>query len=974
MKIYILHIVLFFCITQQLYSQDDGVVAFNIPSRNSLKFNRHFINPTFSFVREQNKYISFNNKREWAQFDNAPQTYLFSYSGRFRENIGAGVTLFQQDYGVLTTFGGVLNFAYNAVLDRESNLTFGLNLGFYKSGINEGNVITNSPEPSLENFPSNSIITINPGINYGTEFLDFGVSINNLVSYNLASSKMIEDDPEQGFQAYIMYTGYLNSRGFFDESRFSSLIRSEFQKDQTVISGMVMLMVPKGFWAQAGYNSLYTLSAGIGLNITTQIAIEYNYGKGVGGFSAFGNAHDITLAYKFENRNRYAYSGDDDEEGLLMSTTKKRKSNVNRRRSSKSTSSKKKKPVVTKNNNVNSDKVAEEKQVKLAEATRVKAEQEEQARIAESARIKAEAEAQAKLEAAARVKVEQEEQARIAESARIKAEAEAQTKLAEAARVKVEQEEQARIAESARIKAEAEAQVKLEVAARVKAEQEEQARIAESARIKAEAEAQTKLEAATRLKAEQEEQARIAEVARIKAEAEAQTKSAEAARVKVEQEEQARIAESARIKAEAEAQVKLEAAARVKAEQEEQARIAEVARIKAEAEAQAKLEAAVRVKAEQEEQARIAESARIKAEAEAQVKLAEAARVKVEQEEQARIAEVARIKAEAEAQAKLEAAVRVKAEQEEQARIVESANAKAEEEAKINEILLDEVLIKFKKSTESSKNTQQKLLNKLSEKVAAKQQDLNDLIKENDLSEKGIFSAPKAFKSVSAENNAIEALKLEIDNSIELRNTKITEIESLYKERLKKVKSKDDLVNIEYLNVIKALKIEQLQAKNIKKNLVSTLEDIKVATDFERRRRIKRAAYDNENDRYNKDRATLERIKKFTDLSTEPLTKQDFNHGEELSNIQIVKDVNNVEEGYYLVVAVHIDVSKRDEFLKKAVAAGENNINFFFDVNTSKYYIYYEKFDNIGQAKSSLDTNKGSKPYNSKMSMVKIEN
>ena len=814
MKIYILHIVLFFCITQQLYSQDDGVVAFNIPSRNSLKFNRHFINPTFSFVREQNKYISFNNKREWAQFDNAPQTYLFSYSGRFRENIGAGVTLFQQDYGVLTTFGGVLNFAYNAVLDRESNLTFGLNLGFYKSGINEGNVITNSPEPSLENFPSNSIITINPGINYGTEFLDFGVSINNLVSYNLASSKMIEDDPEQGFQAYIMYTGYLNSRGFFDESRFSSLIRSEFQKDQTVISGMVMLMVPKGFWAQAGYNSLYTLSAGIGLNITTQIAIEYNYGKGVGGFSAFGNAHDITLAYKFENRNRYAYSGDDDEEGLLMSTTKKRKSNVNRRRSSKSTSSKKKKPVVTKNNNVNSDKVAEEKQVKLAEATRVKA------------------------------------------------------------------------------------------------EQEEQARIAESARIKAEAEAQTKLEAATRLKAEQEEQARIAEVARIKAEAEAQTKSAEAARVKVEQEEQARIAESARIKAEAEAQVKLEAAARVKAEQEEQARIAEVARIKAEAEAQAKLEAAVRVKAEQEEQARI----------------------------------------------------------------VESANAKAEEEAKINEILLDEVLIKFKKSTESSKNTQQKLLNKLSEKVAAKQQDLNDLIKENDLSEKGIFSAPKAFKSVSAENNAIEALKLEIDNSIELRNTKITEIESLYKERLKKVKSKDDLVNIEYLNVIKALKIEQLQAKNIKKNLVSTLEDIKVATDFERRRRIKRAAYDNENDRYNKDRATLERIKKFTDLSTEPLTKQDFNHGEELSNIQIVKDVNNVEEGYYLVVAVHIDVSKRDEFLKKAVAAGENNINFFFDVNTSKYYIYYEKFDNIGQAKSSLDTNKGSKPYNSKMSMVKIEN
>ena len=173
---------------------------------------------------------------------------------------------------------------------------------------------------------------------------------------------------------------------------------------------------------------------------------------------------------------------------------------------------------------------------------------------------------------------------------------------------------------------------------------------------------------------------------------------------------------------------------------------------------------------------------------------------------------------------------------------------------------------------------------------------------------------------------------------------------------------------------IQTLKSEQQQAININQNLVSTLKDINEATDFERRRRIKRAAYDNEDDRYNKDRAALARIKKFTDPSTKPLTKEDFDHGEELSNIQIVKDVNNVEDGYYLVLAVHNDVSKRDEFLKKAVAAGEKNINFFFDVNTSKYYIYYENFDNIGQAKSSLDNNKGSKPYNSKMSMVKIEN
>ena len=780
MKKHLLHIVLFFCITQHLYSQEDGVVAFNIPVRNSLKFNRHIVNPTFSFVREQNKYISFNNKREWAQFDDAPQTYLFGYSGRFRENIGAGVSLFQQNYGVLTTFGGVLNFAYNAVLSRDSNLTFGVNLGFYKSGINEGSVITNFPDASLDNFPSNSIITINPGINYGTGFLDFGVSINNLVSYNLTTSNMIENNPEQSVQGHIMYTGYLNSRGFFDESRFSGLVRSEFQKDQTVISGLVMLMVPKGIWGQAGYNTLYGLSAGVGLNITSQIAIEYNYEKAIGDLSSFGNSHDITVAFKFNNRERYDYSGDDAEEALLISSNKKTGYAAKRRNSSKTQTRKKAKPVEAKISEINSDEIVT---------------------------------------------------------------------------AKVDNQTEDELANKKIL--------------------EEQAKLAEVERIKDEGEAKVKQEAEALVKEEQEEQARIAEAAIERAEEEAKAKQIEDARVKAQQEEQARIAEAARIEADKVA------------------------------------------KAQQEEQTRIAETARVKAEEE-----------KIEEEK----------------------------------------------EEKIGEIALDEVLIEFKKSTEAFKNAQESLLDKLSDKIASKNQDLNELKEENDLSEQGIYKAPKAFKSVSAENAVIESLKLEIDNSIILGETKISEIEALYRERLKKVKSRDDSVNVEYLNTIQALKSEQQQAINIKQNLISTLDDIKEATDFERRRRIKRAAYDNEDDRYNKDRATLERIKNFTNPSTEPLTKEDFDTGEALSNIEIVKDVNNVEAGYYLVVAVHNDVSKRDEFLEKAVAAGQKDINFFFNVNTNKYYIYYEKFDYIGEAKASLDTSIGSKPYNSKMSMVKIEN
>ncbi|HMB99573.1 MAG TPA: PorP/SprF family type IX secretion system membrane protein [Flavobacteriaceae bacterium] len=746
---------LLFFSAYQLYSQEDGVVALELPVRNSLKFNRFVVNPTFSFVKEDYRYVSFTNKRQWMQFDDAPQTYLFSYSGKVRENIGAGIALFQQDYGVLTTFGGVLNFAYNVTLNNESNLTFGMNLGFYKSGLNEGKVVTNFPDPSLDDIPSNFIFTVNPGINYGTTFFDFGLSINNAVAYNLKTSEMIEDNPEQSLQAHIMYTGYMNARGFFDQSKFSTLLRSEFKKDKTVISGVAMVSVPKGIWAQAGYNTLYGISAGIGLNITKQIAIEYNYENAVGDLSDLGNSHEFTLAYRFKKTERRSYFDDNEEQALFTPSRRSRRvlaSQAPKRKPRPTTTST---PVVT--NEVETDTPA---------------------------------------------------------------------------------------------------------------------------------------------------------IVTNEIENNNNTNQAEEERAIAEQETQEKLAEETRLKEEAEAQQKQEEEARIKAQQEEQDRLAEEARVKAEQEAQEKLE----------EEAKLAEQV-------AQAKAEEEARIRMEEMDEVVL------------------------------------NAQGDKNAKsMNDII---------KLTEDSKIEQQDLLIKLREKVAVKQQDLDDLKEENDLSEQGIFLEHKPFKSLSAENRAIAALQIDLDNLIKSQELKIAELERLYNDRLKEI-PENDSVNQFYSRKIQELKSEQLQAIQTKTSLTTSLETIEVATEVERKRRIRRAAYNNEQDRYQKDRATLNYIKQNTPVSNTPLKPENFDSGEVLDNIQIIKGVNNIEKGYYVVIAVHTDIEKRDEFLRKAVAAGQENIDFFFDVNTSKYYIYYEKFDSLNTANQALQA-KGSQPYNNNMSMVKIE-
>ena len=402
--------------------------------------------------------------------------------------------------------------------------------------------------------------------------------------------------------------------------------------------------------------------------------------------------------------------------------------------------------------------------------------------------------------------------------------------------------------------------------------------------------------------------------------------------------------------------------------------------------------------------------AEAKAKADEEAKLAAEAAAKAKVDEEARIAEeklkeielLAKAKADEEARLKKEAEAKAKADEE--ARI-SAAKAKADEEARIAEEKLKEIELKAKAERErleaekavqfeithkdelaktmfniielakASKQKQEDLLTRLNDAVETKNEDLKDLKEENDLSEQGIYKEPKAFKSVTAQNRVLEALKVEVDNAISERNKNIIELEKQYNNRLKNISEKNDATNEYYRNTIQELKDEQEQSVRLKVSLVSRLERINADLEFERNRRIKRALYDNEEDRYEKDRATLNQIKQNTEIGANRLLNEgDFDFGEEriLDNIQIVKDVKHVDEGYYVVLAVHNDVNKRDEFLTKTISAGQPKVDFFYDINSSKYFIYYKKFRSIEDARKAIQLD-NSKPYNSKMSIVKIE-
>ena len=919
MKNIFLSVVFFFCLLQVLHSQEGGVTSFNIPVRNSLKFNKFLLNPAFSFAREQNSYISIFNKREWVQFEDAPQTYLISYSGRFRENQGISLGLFQQNYGVLTTFGGIANFAQNVYLDQDSNLTFGVNLGFYKSGINTGKVVTNYPDPSLETIPSNSLITLSPGINYGTAFFDFGLAIKNAVLYNLQTSQMVQDDPERSIQAHIMYTGFVDSYGFFDKSKFSGLVRAESKKDQTIVSGLMMFSIPKGIWVQAGYNSFHGVSAGLGLNLTSRIALEYNYEKTVGSFTQFGPSHEIVLAYKFKGDNN-----DDEEEGAIIPAIETRKVAPPK--------------AVVQAKPKSTAEIQKENEIKAAKE-----------KVLADAKATSDAIAQTRLESAAKSKALLEanrlKREKIAADAAAKAKAIADAKITTAPKPVVPKTQPVTVTD---------AKTKLASDAKAKADAVAKAKLAADTKAKADADAKAKLTADAKAK-QDAERARLAADAKAKADADA--KLAADAKAKLDA-ETARLAADTKAKADNDAKVKLAADAKAKANAD--AKLAADAKAKLDAE-RAKLAADAKAKADNDVKVKLAADAKAKADADAKL----AADAKAKADADAKLAADAKAKLDAET-AKLAADAKAKSDAD--ARLAADAKAKAKPKDE-NAKTMDNVA----ETLDNARKTQLQLLNQLNEKVNQKEKELKDLKTENDLSDKGIASAPKEFKSVSAENSALESLKSEIDQVNKSQNQLLGTFKNLYEERIKKVPNKEDALTQSYLKTIDMLKAEQLKAEQSNTNLITSLEKIKIETEIEKKRRIKRANFENEDSRYQKDQETLKRIKETTKVSTTKLKPEDFDYGNEQMNMQIIKNIKNVETGYYLVLAVHADVAKRDSFVTKTVASGEPKINFFYDVKSTNYFIYSDKFDNLQEATRTLES-RGSKPYNGKMVLVRVEN
>ncbi|NJB37047.1 type IX secretion system membrane protein PorP/SprF [Croceivirga sp. JEA036] len=283
--------------------EEDPFVAYDLPTQNLVKFNRYLLNPTFSTVRENKSYINLFHRNQSVSFDDNAQTYFLSYSGRIGDRSGVGVSLYNQTEGVIDNYGLLANYAYGVKLSEKSNLTFGANFSYYKSGINQNRASTLDPDdPLLRGSNDISLITVQPGFNLSYGQFDVGVVANNLFEYNLKTSEDLTDFASKTFTGHLQYTyEFKKANGLLESGRLMPLARVQSLAGEDInLGGSLILDLPKIGWLQAGYDDYYGAAAGVGFNLNKRISIGYTVEKGLSNnLENFGVNHEISLAYSF---------------------------------------------------------------------------------------------------------------------------------------------------------------------------------------------------------------------------------------------------------------------------------------------------------------------------------------------------------------------------------------------------------------------------------------------------------------------------------------------------------------------------------------------------------------------------------------------------------------------------------------------------------------------------------------------------
>lgn len=271
------------------------------------KYNRMLVNPAYSIVREDQRAISFWSRIQWTGVNNSPQTFLINYSGKIGPSSGAGMGLYQQNLGLLTDSGILMNYAYEVKLGASAGLTLGINSTLFRRGLNKNAITSAVPDPTVLENQDDFLWLFMPGLNLRLGAFDLGVYAENLFDYNLNESRTVTGFDNKIYSAQLGFSHtFKNSYGVFGGASWRSLayVKTLPNKD-TQYGGSSMIDLSRFGWLQMGYNSTYGINGAVGVKLGDgmSVGVIYERGTDLTG-SNFGPTYEAMATIELGSRSR----------------------------------------------------------------------------------------------------------------------------------------------------------------------------------------------------------------------------------------------------------------------------------------------------------------------------------------------------------------------------------------------------------------------------------------------------------------------------------------------------------------------------------------------------------------------------------------------------------------------------------------------------------------------------------------------
>ena len=238
------------------------VLPSDFRQHNLTEYNGSLINPAYSLGRNNPSSIALWARWQWQAYDADPTSLFFNYTASLNDVSAAGVGFFQHNTGVFLNTGAALNYAYNIELSEDVYLGVGMNLFAFQQKLADERFFI--PNPIQTSITNDFIVQMAPGINLSVNGFNIGLVSENLFDYNFSTNERNTSPEDRMFQVMASYDIPIEILSTDDSSVLRPMVYYKSIPGLDNQFGLTTLLSTNKYWAQAGYNSFYGFSGGVG--------------------------------------------------------------------------------------------------------------------------------------------------------------------------------------------------------------------------------------------------------------------------------------------------------------------------------------------------------------------------------------------------------------------------------------------------------------------------------------------------------------------------------------------------------------------------------------------------------------------------------------------------------------------------------------------------------------------------------------